>query len=435
MSYNRHITGFLQSVIAAGAGDTYAVALYDNSADVNCNSKLDVDSDGLFYFAGQSGSAWTFLKFNPLDELSLEVITTLGSGLSAVSDIQVDSSGNIFVLDNTNNEVTKLNSAGTVQWGGNDPNISSQSTVNTLKMKLHGDQLFLAGYDDSSGKWIFEVDVTTPTSNAYGSRLSFSDNASAGGYERMYILPDTFNDRILFGSLPAFSNGYMSFWIWDKDQTGSASIADGALGGIAAALNTSYLGDYAHYDSLNNQYTYVIDAPSECEVVQLNVDGDTIVAKEVCTTIGEIVDSCMDDEGNIYLLDGNNEIIKLDDSLSPVWQVAASTDDGTLTLYSIFWNDGYLALMGKVNLAVNNDYCVFLPLPASSGQSSYTFQNPDDAPNTIEFSSITADSWSTGTSSLAGVSTHPQESTTTALNSNTATTTTTQGISTEITIG
>ena len=389
-------------LMASAAEAFYSVAMYNNSSDIDNGAYPGVDSDGLVYVAAtQGGSDWAIYSYDPTSAPETLTEVAVLNSHSFIGQIKVDTSGNIFLMDTGNEKLTMLNSAGTVQWGPKNLVMdSSYASEQFRKIATIGTQLFLCGEESNNGNFLVSPNVSSPTTNIYGAALCLHDTTNGGQPPNVpSLVGDSVNDQVLYTHMSDTNSNYMGYRIYDKDQTGTTIVADGQVGGWAGnAFWSSPNGNFSHYDSKNDRYIILMqDATTGViAICAIPVTGGSVSSYGSCSTLGTLLDSTMDADGNIYILISGYEIVKLDDTFSPVWQSSVSTVDTTILINSITYSSkGCLVASVEIDLPVNNDYVVWWAIPAGTGTCSITLSDPDDAPNTITASGMTADTWGT----------------------------------------
>lgn len=294
-------------VIAADQNGTMYIADGDNIWKLNSEGEyiakweikslgMTIDKDGYIYVTDSNDR---IKKYNA----DGNIIASWGSTgtedgeFCLPSGIVVDADGNMYIADGGNDRIQKISSEGNfiTKWecmnlgpyscnfssGGHSKSWSPNSTV----LNVHGENVYVIDMDDtiikfsSEGLLISEWNLKTEGLIEYLDGLAIDDNGE------IYISSANFNDKSKHGILKLDSDGNIVKQIYDEEYF-DVFLTIGLDGNIYA------IGSYPD------------------QIMKLNLDGEVLARwgtySEEHGTFDEPEGISIDNEGNIYVLDGGN---------------------------------------------------------------------------------------------------------------------------------
>ena len=359
-----------------GSGGDYGWGItYDSSGNVYVIGYSNPDSGG--------GNDLLTTKFDSSGTIQWQ--RTLGTGTANRNDdvgrmIAVDSSGNVYVIGNTNNTggndsmiIAKYDSSGSIQW---------QKTFGESTGGEHGNGISI----DSSGN-VFVAGMTTKNMTSYGAIVAKFDSSGNlqwqktldASYDQYFydVVVDS-SDNIYAGGYSGIG-GYNHYLVAKYNNSGTLQWQRSFGGG-----NTTSNGRSITIDSSDNIYVGGVSTGGGVGVydsilVKYNSSG-TYQWQKALGTSGQqmqIYGMASDSSDNVYILGANSNnffFAKYNSSGTLQWQRRLGRSSGTHYGYGISADDnGNIYVTGEAPSAGSGGASMMLAKLPSDGSMTGTY--------------------------------------------------------------
>ncbi|MDC0463006.1 Ig-like domain-containing protein, partial [Flavobacteriaceae bacterium] len=313
------VSGTISGILAGGNGSGPSTAQFNFGSslygDIYNGGEIQVDSSGNIYIVDSGNNR--VIKWAPGANEGTVVAGGNGGGsnlnqLSNPTDIRLDSNGNLYVLDSYNNRIVIWApgaTAGVLRVDKNNGAWSSTNTFWSFDVDISGN-VYTTDWNDYVSKVHKWADASDPT--------SFSLISDVGESAVEIEIDDSNNIYVI-------ANGqYVK-----KKLAGVNNWEIVAGGGLGSALNQFLDPSDIQVDSSGN--LYVLDNGNNRIVKWSPGATEGVIVKE---GLGNLADINLDELNNIYFADRSSNAIKKI-QISPSINIEAGSSTGTLTFTGI----------------------------------------------------------------------------------------------------
>ena len=341
--------GVWTQIVASAAVPVYGVAYYDtaNSFSLSgndCHPGVHPITGDFYAVICDPADDYIITRFGAdiaeFEELSYDDDADAGAETD-MGRVCATANGNFYYERNEGGSLRNMIRAhdpdGTVQWGHHvNTNLGSEvigDFVAFTDPNTGADRLFVfVAHSTTDEMAVFEVDISSPGSNAVGSRMNVQwqhNKVWINGSTSMIY--DHVNHKIVVGgsSIGYSVSDIFTVLVFDPDDTTTGALEQQVY--INNATYDASVADDEHYslayDEKNDHYIVSCNrnnATSTHNLVRLNAADLSIASSYDFGSFGagNIAGITCDNSGNIYIFNtSNNEIACIDDTWTVKWQI------------------------------------------------------------------------------------------------------------------